>query len=145
MTTHLNLTGDEKVLEIGTGSGYQTEFLPPWRRKFTRLRSSQSCQRALRRHLKKLNFNNAHLHVGDGSPGWPADAPYDRILVTAAAPEISQDLIDQLADGGLLVAPVGERWRQVLEVWKKRGKRIEKEKILPVVFVPLRGEFGWQD
>ena len=145
MTTHLNLTGDEKVLEIGTGSGYQTGILASLAAEVHSVEIIAELSVRAGNTLKKLDFNNAHLHVGDGSPGWPVDAPYDRILVTAAAPEISQDLIDQLADGGLLVAPVGERWRQVLEVWKKRGEKIEKEKILPVVFVPLRGEFGWQD
>jgi len=145
MTTHLNLSGSEKVLEIGTGSGYQTGILAHLAKEVHSVEIIPELSQRAGEALRRLQTTNVHLHVGDGSPGWPLDAPYDRILVTAAAPEISADLISQLADGGLLVAPVGERWRQVLEVWKKSGEKVVKEKILPVVFVPLRGQFGWQD
>ena len=97
------------------------------------------------KRLQELGFSNVHVHTGDGSAGWPESAPYDGILVTAASPEVPQNLIDQIKTGGRIVIPVGERWRQVLVVWVKYQDRLEKKEILPVVFVPLKGKHGWQD
>lgn len=145
MTASLELTGDEVVLEIGTGSGYQTAILADLAKEVHSVeRISQLSERAAQ-NLRVLEMNNVFLHVGDGSLGWPDDAPYDRILITAAAPEIPKTMIDQLKTNGRIVGPIGGRWRQMLEVWVKEKKRIKKEQILPVVFVPLRGTHGWQD
>jgi len=145
MTASLELTGAEVVLEIGTGSGYQTAILAALAKEVHSVeRISQLSERAAH-NLRSLEMNNVFLHVGDGSLGWPDDAPYDRILITAAAPEIPKTMIDQLKTNGRIVGPIGGRWRQMLEVWVKEKKRIKKEQILPVVFVPLRGTHGWQD
>ena len=92
-----------------------------------------------------MGVENVHLHLGDGSIGWDPAAPYDRILITAAAPDIPLEILDQLNVNGRIVCPIGGRWRQTLEVWIKSKNGIKKEKTLPVVFVPLRGAHGWQD
>ena len=145
MTSHLNLTGDEKVLEIGTGSGYQTAILANLAKEVHSVERISQLSDLAKRNLRVLEMDNIYLHVGDGSLGWADAAPYDRILITAAAPEIPEIIIEQLKVSGRIVGPVGGRWRQMLEVWVKEKKRIKKEQILPVVFVPLRGAHGWQD
>lgn len=145
MTAHLDLNGEEKVLEIGTGSGYQTAVLAFLTKEVHSIEVIPELSDFANKNLQHLNFKNVHLHVGDGSLGNTAHAPFDRIIITAAAPDIPELIVEQLNSPGRLVAPVGGRWRQTLEVWKKDGKGIEIEKILPVVFVPLRGEHGWQE
>ena len=145
MTSNLNLTGNEKVLEIGTGSGYQTAILANLVREVHSVERISQLSDLAERNLQVLGMDNIYLHVGDGSLGWPDTAPYDRILITAAAPEIPEIILGQLKVNGRIVGPVGGRWRQMLEVWVKEKKQIKKEQILPVVFVPLRGAHGWQD
>ncbi len=145
MTSHLNLTGDEKVLEIGTGSGYQTAILANLAKEVHSVERISQLSDLAKRNLRVLEMDNIYLHVGDGSLGWADAAPYDRILITAAAPEIPEIILEQLKVSGRIVGPVGGRWQQMLEVWVKEKKRIKKEQILPVVFVPLRGAHGWQD
>jgi len=145
MTAGLELTGDEVVLEIGTGSGYQTAILANLVKEVHSVERISQLSELAERNLRALKMDNIHLHVGDGSLGWSDNAPYDRILITAAAPLIPKTLLDQLKTNGRIVAPVGGRWRQMLEVWVKGKKQIKKEQILPVVFVPLRGAHGWQD
>jgi protein-L-isoaspartate(D-aspartate) O-methyltransferase len=145
MTSQLVLKGNEKVLEIGTGSGYQAAILGSLACEVHSVERINGLAAEAVRCLDQLKIKNVHVHVGDGSRGWPEAAPYDCILVTAAAPEVPACLIDQLKVGGKLVIPVGARWQQVLEVWEKQPKRVIKKEILPVVFVPLKGDFGWQD
>ena len=145
MTSTLKLMGNEKVLEIGTGSGYQTAILANLAKEVHSVERISQLSDLAERNLRVLGMDNIYLHVGDGSLGWPDTAPYDRILITAAAPEIPEIILKQLKVNGLVVGPVGGRWRQMLEVWVKEKKRIKKEQILPVVFVPLRGAHGWQD
>ena len=145
MTSNLKLTGNEKVLEIGTGSGYQTAILANLAKEVHSVERISELSDLAERNLLVFGMDNIHLHVGDGSLGWPDTAPYDSILITAAAPEIPEIILEQLKTNGRIVGPVGGRWRQMLEVWVKEKKRIKKEKILPVVFVPLRGAHGWQD
>lgn len=145
MTSNLKLTGNEKVLEIGTGSGYQTAILANLVKEVHSIERISQLSDLAERNLRVLGMDNIYLHVGDGSLGWSDNAPYDRILITAAAPEIPEIILEQLKDNGRIVGPVGGRWRQMLEVWVKEKKRINKEQILPVVFVPLRGAHGWQD
>lgn len=145
MTSNLKLTGDEKVLEIGTGSGYQTAILANLAKEVHSVERISQLSDLAERNLRVLEMDNIYLHVGDGSLGWPETAPYDRILITAAAPEIPEIILEQLKVNGRIVSPVGGRWRQMLEVWVKEKKRVKKEQILPVVFVPLRGAHGWQD
>lgn len=144
MTELLQLKGDEKVLEIGTGSGYQTAILSLLAREvYTVERIPQLAEKA-RERLRELGYSNVHIRLGDGYEGWPERAPYDAIIVTCAAEEMPQPLIEQLADGGRLVAPVGESgWSQSLVLLHKRGTEITRREVTGVVFVPLvRGTAG---
>jgi protein-L-isoaspartate(D-aspartate) O-methyltransferase len=143
MTECLRLTGDEAVLEIGTGSGYQAAVLAELAREiYTVERFAELAERA-RAVLGEMGYDNVEVIVGDGSEGYPEAAPYDRIMVTAAAPEIAQPWLDQLKDGGRLVLPLGDRWGQTLTVVTKRGGKTEQESICGCVFVPLVGKHGW--
>lgn len=141
----LKLTGKEKVLEVGTGTGYQTALLSHLASQvFSIERVAPLLDRA-RDILQQIGTNNTSLLLGDGTIGWRAYAPYDGILVSAATPSIPQPLIDQLAEGGRLLAPVGEREHQMLRIYTRRGDRIEERDILAVRFVPLLGAHGWSE
>ncbi|MBI3159658.1 MAG: protein-L-isoaspartate(D-aspartate) O-methyltransferase [Chloroflexi bacterium] len=143
MTELLALHGDEKVLEVGTGSGYQAAVLARLAGEvFTIERHADLAGRAAAT-LRKLGFDNVEVIHADGSGGWPPHAPYDAILVAAAAPNVPAPLVDQLADGGRLVLPVGDRRQQALVRVFRRGEEMERETFTPVAFVPLRGEHGW--
>jgi protein-L-isoaspartate(D-aspartate) O-methyltransferase len=144
MSELLELKGDENVLEVGTGSGYQTAILACLARQVHSIELFQSLAEDALKRLNELGLDNLSVHVGDGSLGWPEAAPYHGILVTAAAPEAPQPLLDQLAEGGCLVIPVGGAGNQVLETWKRHGDSFSSEAILPVAFVPLRGKHGWK-
>jgi protein-L-isoaspartate(D-aspartate) O-methyltransferase len=145
MTDMLALRGNENVLEIGTGSGYQAAVLGMLARSVHTVERHADLAQNARELLDRLGFENVFVHTGDGTLGWPPAAPYQAILVTAAAPRIPQPLIDQLDDGGLLVIPVGGQQGQDLERWRKSGGKFYRESFFPVAFVPLRGQFGWQD
>ena len=145
MTELLNLRGDEKVLEIGTGSGYQAAILGLLAREVHTVERIPELAEQARKRLARLGLENVHVHIGDGTLGWPEHAPYDAILVTAAAPEVPQPLLEQLADGGRLVIPIGDRLYQYLERWTRRGQKFHRERFEPVAFVPLIGEHGWED
>ena len=95
--------------------------------------------------MKELGCHNIHIRVGDGTAGWPEEAPYEGIIVTAAAPEVPQPLLDQLADGGRLVAPVGPAGFQELVCVRKEGHRTTTRHLAPVAFVPLIGKYGWSE
>lgn len=145
MTESLRLNGGEKILEIGTGSGYQTAILAEFSsRVFSVEREPVLAQRA-REILSKLGYENVAIRVGDGSTGWSQFSPFDRILVTASAPSIPHSLIEQLSDDGLMVIPVGERDHQVLKVLEMREEKAIVDDICSCAFVPLVGEEGWQD
>ena len=144
MSEQLELKGDETVLEVGTGSGYQTAILACLARHVHSIELFQSLAEDATKKLKGLGLDNLSVHVGDGSLGWPEAAPYYGILVTAAAPGVPQPLLDQLADGGRLVIPVGGAGSQMLETWERHGSDLSSEDILPVAFVPLRGKHGWE-
>jgi len=145
MTSTLELIGSEKVLEIGTGSGYQAAILADLAKEVHTVERVPQLSDLAAKNLRSLKMSNVFLHVGDGSLGWVDAAPYDRILITAAAPELPDVILDQLKINGRIVCPVGGRWRQMLEVWVKEKNGLNKQQILPVVFVPLLGEHGWQD
>jgi protein-L-isoaspartate(D-aspartate) O-methyltransferase len=145
MTALLELRGDEKILEIGTGSGYQAAVLGALAAEVYSMERIPELSLRAGEILTGLGFDNVTLHVGDGSLGWPGAAPYDGMLVTAGAPALPSALAAQLKEGGHLVIPVGERLRQILQVWTKFEGKLVKEEILPVVFVPLKGAQGWQD
>lgn len=145
MTSHLDLDKNHKVLEIGTGSGYQTAFLSEFSKKvYTVERIPELAEKAKKR-LRSLGFENIEYHIGDGSLGWPENAPYDRIMVTAAAGRIPQPLIAQLAPGGKMIIPVGEPGFQELLLIEKDGSGTITEKNLGnVIFVELKGDYGWK-
>lgn len=143
MSQLLELQGDERVLEIGTGSGYQAAILASLAGQVYSIeRLSELCQRA-RAVLSDLGLGNVTVIEGDGTQGLPEHAPYQAIIVTAAAPGIPEPLKEQLEEGGRLVLPVGGRGGQMLERWRRRGGRFDREQIAPVAFVPLIGQHGW--
>jgi protein-L-isoaspartate(D-aspartate) O-methyltransferase len=145
MTQLLDLKGHETVLEIGTGSGYQAAILAQLAREvYTIERDHELAGHALQ-VLTSLGNMNVHVHEGDGSLGLPAYAPYQAILVTAAAPKAPQVILDQLDDEARLVIPVGGRFGQYLELWQRKGNKFIQDVGAPVAFVPLRGEHGWAD
>jgi protein-L-isoaspartate(D-aspartate) O-methyltransferase len=145
MTNLLSLTGEEKVLEIGTGSGYQAAILARLARQVYSVERHAELARSAAAVLEDLQFQNVSIHIGDGSLGLPAFAPYQAIVVTAAAPRLPQPLQDQLDDGGRIVIPVGGQLGQYLECWRRRGSEFTREVLVPVAFVPLRGEQGWEE
>jgi protein-L-isoaspartate(D-aspartate) O-methyltransferase len=143
MSQLLHLKGDEIVLEVGTGSGYQAAILGCLARQVHTIEYFSDLAEAAQDRLTHLGLNNITVHSGDGSGGLPEFAPYDGILVTAAAPRMPEPLIAQLKEGGRLVIPEGERYGQELILYKKCPDCVEKKYILPVAFVPLRGNYGW--
>ena len=143
MTSLLQLKGDERVLEVGTGSGYQAAVLAHMAKEVHTIEFVP--QLAARAEGLLSDYPNVFCHLGDGSLGWWEAAPYDAIIVTAAAPKTPQVLLDQLKDGGRLVIPVGRKGYQVLEVWTRRGDQFDCDEMTEVAFVPLRGKYGWED
>lgn len=143
MTDLLELKGNERVLEVGTGSGYQAAILGMMAREVHTVEYISELAANAEEVLKMLGMDNVHVHFGDGSLGWPDAAPYAGILVAAAAPQIPKTLLDQLEDGGRLVLPVGGRGMQNLEVWERDGNDYHSKIVTAVAFVPLRGEQGW--
>ena len=143
MTEALELRGDEKVLEIGTGSGYQTAILAELAREVYSVERIPELADEARTRLEDLGYTNVHIRVGNGTLGWPEEAPFDAILVTAGAPKVPKSLKAQLADGGRLVIPVGSEFHQVLYRIRRRGDEFLEEPLTSCVFVPLIGEEGW--
>lgn len=143
MTQMLELEGHENVLEIGTGSGYQAAILGRLARQVHTIERLAALAGRAAAVLEELGLLNVHVHTGDGSLGLPDHAPYHAILVTAAAPVVPQALLDQLADLGRMVIPVGGQGGQYLERWTREGNKFDHEDSVPVAFVPLRGRFGW--
>jgi protein-L-isoaspartate(D-aspartate) O-methyltransferase len=148
MTIALGLRADQRgtppcVLEIGTGSGYQAAILAELGARVVTIERDAQLAVGARQRLADLGYDRVRVEVGDGSAGWPADAPYDGILVAAACPEPPEPLLAELADGGRLVAPVGSRDLQELTVVRRVGQRLETEVLEPCVFVPLIGRFGF--
>jgi protein-L-isoaspartate(D-aspartate) O-methyltransferase len=144
MTELLEIEPDERVLEIGTGSGYQAAILGELAAEVHTVEVIPELAVRAEKTLAELGYTHVHVHTGDGSPGWAEAAPYNRILVAAAAPEAPQPLLDQLAEGGQMVIPAGSRSVQTLEVWKRTGQGFNRRVSLDVCFVPLRGQFGWK-
>jgi len=142
MTQLLELTGAETVLEVGTGSGYQTAVLARLARRVFSIERLAELARAAAERLDELGVDNVEIHVGDGSQGLPDQAPFDAILVAAAAPAAPPPLTAQLGPGGRLVLPIGGREAQELERWQRRGEAWHIERISPVMFVPLIGRYG---
>jgi protein-L-isoaspartate(D-aspartate) O-methyltransferase len=141
----LHLKGNEKVLEIGTGSGYQTVLLAHLAAQVFSIERIPSVLEQARANIQRVGVHNVSLMLGDGTIGWRAHAPYDAILVSAASPKVPQPLVEQLADGGRLVIPLGGLEEQELVVFTRKGDQLIRESVLPVRFVPLLGMHGWRE
>jgi protein-L-isoaspartate(D-aspartate) O-methyltransferase len=135
----------DNILEIGAGSGYQAMILATIVKKVTTIERISEVANLARRNLVALHCNNVEVVIGDGTLGYPKNAPYDGIIITAATPQVPPPLIDQMADGGRLVAPVGGREIQELIVLEKRGGKVIQNLHGGVRFVPLIGEHGWEN
>jgi protein-L-isoaspartate(D-aspartate) O-methyltransferase len=148
MTQALDLPADNQavILEIGTGSGYQAAILSRLAARVYSIERVAALAEQARRCLEGLRINNVEIKVGDGGYGWPEQAPYDGVIVTAAAPEVPAPLLTQLKEGAKLIVPTGPR-RQQQELLRLqwRNGRIVEEKLAPVAFVPLIGEHGWEE
>ncbi len=136
MTEALGLQGDEKVLEIGTGSGYQAAVLSGLVKEVYTIEIVPTLAARAKETLASLGYSNIHVKQGDGFLGWPAHAPFDRIIVTAAVGEIPPPLVEQLKEGGILVAPEGDWYQELVILTKEKGK-IKKTRTIAVRFVPL--------
>lgn len=140
MTEALQVDFSHRVLEIGTGCGYQTAILAQLAAEVYSIERVPELAERARRTLSAQGYTNVHIRTGDGYAGWPEHAPFDRILGAAAAEDVPPALVDQLADGGILVIPVGT-WEQELRVLQKRGQALDTLATLPVRFVPMvRGD-----
>jgi protein-L-isoaspartate(D-aspartate) O-methyltransferase len=145
MTEALELKGPEKVLEIGTGSGYQAAVLAEIVQEVYSVERVTSLTEKAKQVLEKLGYRNVHFKVFNGTLGWPEHAPYDAVIVTAGAPEIPAPLVEQLKEGGRLVIPVGDSLSQdLLKIRKVRGKPLTED-LGAVQFVRLVGEHGWEE
>src|ERR687885_321248 len=139
----LRLTGRERVLEIGTGSGYQTALLSHLAAQVFSIERVAALLDRAREALRLAEARNVSLLVGDGTLGWREYAPFDAILVTAGAPHVPEPLVEQLAEGGRLLIPIGGREEQTLTLLTRRGNELERRDIGPARFVPLVGKHGW--
>lgn len=144
MTELLKLKGDERVLEVGTGSGYQAAILAELCRKVFSIERIALLSERAKNILKKLGYQNIEFVIGDGTEGHAREAPYEGIVVTAGCPGIPQPLVDQLAEGGRLIIPVGETFMQTLTTVTKEKGKIKTEESIGCVFVPLVGKYGWK-
>ena len=146
MTEALELDEDSKVLEIGTGSGYQAAILAEIAKEvYTVERIPELLERA-RKTIESLGYTNIHFKLGDGTMGWEEEAPFDAIIVTAASPDIPEPLVEQLKIGGRMVIPVGsELTQELLKIRKTGEKRIEVESLGGCIFVKLKGKYGWKE
>ncbi|HQU43963.1 MAG TPA: protein-L-isoaspartate(D-aspartate) O-methyltransferase [Pirellulales bacterium] len=139
MTEHLDPQPDDKVLEIGTGSGYQAAVLSGLVKDVYTIEIQKPLGVRAEATLRRIGYQNVHCRIGDGYQGWPEAAPFDKIIVTCSPEKIPQPLIDQLADGGRMMIPVGQRFQQVLYLYKKSGGKLEKEAVEATMFVPMTG------
>ncbi len=137
MTETLDVDSTYKVLEIGTGSGYQAAVLSPLVKHVYTIEIVKMLAQRADSILKVLSYNNVTVRWGDGYKGWPEQAPFDRIIGTAAPPEIPKALIDQLKPGGKMVLPVGTNWQEIVVLTKSKSGKIQKKNVLPVRFVPM--------
>ncbi len=139
----LDLQGDERVLEVGTGSGYQAALLGRLAGEVHTIELVPELGQEAARLLAELGYDNVHVHIGDGTLGWPPAAPYPAIIGAAAAPLVPPPLLEQLADGGRLVLPVADKYDQLLKVIRRQDNDYDERVVAPVAFVPMRGKHGW--
>ncbi len=145
MSEALELTGTEQVLEVGTGSGYQAAILSKLAKRVITVERHQKLADVAKNLLAELDCSNVEVHVAEQTIGWRQEAPYQGIIVTAGAPQVPQELLNQLDDGGRLVIPVGSRYEQdLLKISKRRGE-IVTQNLGPCRFVPLIGPGAWSE
>jgi len=145
MTAALRLNASERILEIGTGCGYQAAVLSHLARTLFTIESRSELASAAAARLDRLGYKNVHVHCGDGTLGLSDFAPFDAILVAAAAPAVPEPLRSQLADGGRLILPVGDAENQELLYLERRGNSYETRILEACRFVPLVGHHGWKE
>ena len=145
MTEALDLSRNEKVLEIGTGSGYQTALLAELCFNVFSVEKIRSLGTRARQLLDRLRYHNVAIHVGDGTLGWAEHAPFDAILVAAGAPSLPKPLLDQLSVGGRLIIPIGDGRSQILQRIHRMAAGFEVGELAACRFVKLWGKYGWQD
>ena len=145
MVSLLRLQGHERVLEIGTGSGYQTAILSELALEVFSIERLPELLPAAKQRLEAMGCLNVRLSAGNGSLGWPGHAPYDAVLVSAAAPELPLPLVEQLAEHGRMVVPIGSQTAQMLNHIERHQGDLVRTEITSCVFVPLRGQCGWPD
>ena len=140
MTEQLGPQPNDRVLEIGTGSGYQAAVLSPLVKEVYSIEIVESLGKHAAQTLKRLKYRNIFLKIGDGYQGWPEQAPFDKIIVTCSPEKVPQPLIDQLKEGGRMIIPVGERYQQVFHLLKKQDGQLINEALRPTLFVPMTGK-----
>ena len=140
MTEQLDPQQEDRVLEIGTGSGYQAAVLSPLVKEVYTIEIVEALGKKAAQMLKRLQYTNVTVKVGDGYLGWPEKAPFDKIIVTCSPEKVPQPLIDQLKDGGRMIIPVGERYQQVFHLLKKENGQLTNEALRPTLFVPMTGK-----
>jgi protein-L-isoaspartate(D-aspartate) O-methyltransferase len=140
MTEAIDPQKSDRVLEIGTGSGYQAAVLSPLVRDVYTIEIVEPLSARATRALKRLGYKNVHTRAGDGYQGWIESAPFDKIIVTCSPEEVPKPLVDQLKEGGLMVVPVGERYRQTLYLMRKTGGKLKSEALRATLFVPMTGK-----
>ena len=145
MTQLLHLGKNDKILEIGTGSGFQAAILAQFSRRVYTIERQRHLADIARKRLREMGYENIAFKQGDGSAGWVQHAPFDRIMVTAGAPVVPEVLIEQLATGGRMIVPVGDRFHQELIVYEKNERGIKNHTEGGVIFVPLIGQHGWRE
>ncbi|MEK6672042.1 MAG: protein-L-isoaspartate(D-aspartate) O-methyltransferase [Nitrospirota bacterium] len=145
MTELLELKGSERVLEIGTGSGYQAAILAELSGHVYTVERLGSLSKRAGEIIRALGYSNINFRVSDGTLGWPEEAPFDRIIITAGAPELPEPLTEQLSEGGIILAPVGGRFSQQLIKARKNNGELIRVSHTPCVFVPLVGRYGWKE
>ncbi|HLX11405.1 MAG TPA: protein-L-isoaspartate(D-aspartate) O-methyltransferase [Bacteroidota bacterium] len=144
MTESLDLKGGEKILEIGTGSGYQAAVLAELKSRVFTIERHIELSNEARKRFERLKYDIASKS-GDGTLGWSEFAPFDRIIVTAGAPNVPEPLLQQLKDGGLLVIPIGSMDKQNLHLIRRNGNMFETKEVQGFKFVPLIGKKGWSN
>lgn len=145
MTQELHLKPENEVLEIGTGSGYQTAVLSRLAKKVYTIERLHQLSESAQAALGRCDIDNVEFYIGDGSCGWPEDRSFDRIIITAAVPEIPKALQEQLSDGGIIVGPVGGGYVQRLVACRKCGGKISEKTVCDVRFVKVVGEYGFKE
>ncbi|MDD5432910.1 MAG: protein-L-isoaspartate(D-aspartate) O-methyltransferase [Candidatus Omnitrophica bacterium] len=145
MTQTLNLTGNERILEIGTGSGYQAAILGELAKEVFSIERIESLSKTAEQTLRELNYTNIKFKIGDGTLGWKEESPFDCIIITAASPRVPLPLTEQLKkDGGKLILPLGESFSQMLTLVERQEDGLNYTSICPCVFVPLIGKHGYK-